>query len=263
VATHEGEHRGYDYLVGADGTASTVRRCLDRPFARDDLILALDYHFDDPRCPPQVALQFLGDGMGYLWLFASREYASAGIGVPATGARVTDLATRVEAFLQTVAPSLDPGTSRKTRWVIPYCRRGFEERYRLQGDGWALIGDAAGLADPMSGEGIYYALKSARLLAEGFLFDRPEDYGGAVERVLRAELAKADGIASDYFRPRILNPLVRVAGWSPSLADFLAGYLTGAASYQTARRDLGRRMGTILGEVVRAPFGGGSGKQFP
>lgn len=40
---------------------------------------------------------------------------------------------------------------------------------KATGDGWALIGDAAGFADPITGEGIYYALKSADLLAGALL----------------------------------------------------------------------------------------------
>jgi flavin-dependent dehydrogenase len=40
---------------------------------------------------------------------------------------------------------------------------------RLEGDGWALAGDAAGLTDPVTGEGLYFALRSGELLAEAVL----------------------------------------------------------------------------------------------
>ena len=36
----------------------------------------------------------------------------------------------------------------------------------IAGERWALVGDAAALADPITGEGIYYALRSAVLLAD-------------------------------------------------------------------------------------------------
>src|SRR5205823_856251 len=45
---------------------------------------------------------------------------------------------------------------------------------RASGEGWALLGDAAGFADPVTGEGIYYALRSAELFAEAFLRGAPE-----------------------------------------------------------------------------------------
>jgi len=40
---------------------------------------------------------------------------------------------------------------------------------RLEGDGWALAGDAAGLTDPLTGEGLYFALRSGELLADSIL----------------------------------------------------------------------------------------------
>ena len=36
----------------------------------------------------------------------------------------------------------------------------------IAGDRWALVGDAAGLTDPITGEGIYFAFRSAEILAE-------------------------------------------------------------------------------------------------
>src|SRR5205085_4388678 len=47
---------------------------------------------------------------------------------------------------------------------------------RACGVGWALVGDAAGFADPVTGEGINYALRSAELFAESYLAGCPLDY---------------------------------------------------------------------------------------
>src|ERR1041385_1184834 len=40
---------------------------------------------------------------------------------------------------------------------------------RACGEGWALLGDAAGFADPVTGEGISYAIRSAELFADAYL----------------------------------------------------------------------------------------------
>ena len=53
------------------------------------------------------------------------------------------------------------------------------------GDGWALIGDAAGFCDPITGEGIYYAFKSADLLADAL-----------VQAERRQALTKSNGSAA-------------------------------------------------------------------
>ena len=61
---------------------------------------------------------------------------------------------------------------------------------KVCGDDWALVGDAAGFADPVTGEGIYYALRSAQLLAECSLNGNlstyesrwRDDFGGELRR---------------------------------------------------------------------------------
>jgi len=57
---------------------------------------------------------------------------------------------------------------------------------RACGERWALLGDAAGFADPVTGEGIYYALRSAELFADVYLAGKPLDY----EQRWRADFGK-------------------------------------------------------------------------
>ena len=250
LESETGGEGGYTHLVGADGAVSMVRRSLDRPFARDALILAFDHHLDTPRLDPHVAIAFLGRGMGYIWAFVGERYASIGIGAPAATHRRGELEKGLRIFLDLHYPGQVAAGAEPVRWVIPLHRRGLLDRYRIQGDGWSLIGDAAGLADPLTGEGIYHALRSARLLAEAFLLDQPESYTAAVRRTLVPELDKGYAIAQDYFRPTILNLLVAGAKRSASLRHFLASYLTGEESYQVARTLLRRRRGAIVRELL-------------
>jgi flavin-dependent dehydrogenase len=254
-------YRGYDHLVGADGAVSTIRRAVDRPFAREDQILALDYHLPGGDSPPRVALEFLPGGLGYLWLFAARHYASVGIGLPALRTHAHSLKATLDDFLGREWPNAAIDRANVRRWVIPFHRKGFGTRYRIQGEGWSLVGDAAGLADPLTGEGIYYAVRSAELLADALAADRPADYGAAVELEMRPELSKAFGIGQDYFRERILDALVRGARRSPSLCAFLGEYLTGSADYRTARARLKRRGLRILGEFAWSLLGGGGRRE--
>ena len=54
---------------------------------------------------------------------------------------------------------------------------------RRHGPGWAAVGDAAGLINPMNGEGIDYGLESGMLLADLFLAD-PSGAPAAYDRLL-------------------------------------------------------------------------------
>ncbi|MGH9436159.1 MAG: NAD(P)/FAD-dependent oxidoreductase, partial [Terriglobia bacterium] len=66
-----------------------------------------------------------------------------------------------------ILPSLGP-----TRW----------HEMPLSGDGWAILGDAGGLVDPLTGEGIYFAMRSAEILANSLLGDCPQAYAYNVWR---------------------------------------------------------------------------------
>jgi flavin-dependent dehydrogenase len=59
------------------------------------------------------------------------------------------------------------------------------------GDDWALLGDAAGFADPVTGEGIYYALRSAELFADAYLRGAPLSYERTWRADFGAELRRA------------------------------------------------------------------------
>ena len=59
------------------------------------------------------------------------------------------------------------------------------------GEDWALLGDAAGFADPVTGEGIYYASCSAELLAQAYLSGDLSSYEGKWRADFGAELRRA------------------------------------------------------------------------
>jgi len=60
----------------------------------------------------------------------------------------------------------------------------------MVGADWALLGDAAGFADPVTGEGIYYAIRSGELFADAYLNGDMasyqtrcmDDFGGELKR---------------------------------------------------------------------------------
>jgi menaquinone-9 beta-reductase len=99
---------------------------------------------------------------------------------------------------------------------------------RAAGPGWLLIGDAAGFIDPFTGEGIYRALRSARLAAEAL----GEWDGRVAHRYLaarRAAFASKDAltwlIQGMLAAPPLLSYAVRRLERRPRLAAVLGGAL--------------------------------------
>lgn len=70
---------------------------------------------------------------------------------------------------------------------------------RACGEKWALLGDAAGFADPVTGEGIYYALRSAELFAEAYLAGKPLDYEQRWRKDFGRELQRASQMRRKFY----------------------------------------------------------------
>jgi flavin-dependent dehydrogenase len=93
-----------------------------------------------------------------------------------------------------------------------------------------LLGDAAGLVDPLTREGIYYALLSGRKCAEAILRDTGRA-GAIYEEELRQEvypeLARAAALTSGFFAPRfsqlLIDALRRHEGVRQVFVDLIAG----------------------------------------
>ena len=85
-----------------------------------------------------------------------------------------------------------------------------------------LIGDAAGLIDPFTGEGIYYALLSAQIAADTILSDVPtcSDYRRRMERVI-ATITENCQVRDELYTPSILNSAIVSLGGVPKYGEVL------------------------------------------
>src|SRR6185369_13152391 len=60
---------------------------------------------------------------------------------------------------------------------------------RVSGEGWLAVGDAAGLVDPITGEGLYYAIRSGDLAAQAVLAQNDDAAETYYRRLLRRDFA--------------------------------------------------------------------------
>jgi flavin-dependent dehydrogenase len=116
---------------------------------------------------------------------------------------------------------------------------------RVCGDGWALVGDAAGFADPVTGEGIYYALRSAELFAETFLAGRPASYGERCRADFVRELRRASEMRErfygEFFGAPFTSRMIDLARLLPGVRRTLRELVAGDEGYLTLKRTLARR----------------------
>jgi geranylgeranyl reductase family protein len=160
-------------VVGAGGHRCPVAGALGECSGREEVVIAQE---SETRLPA-ARVAALGDAWqapelyveadlkGYGWYFPKADVLNVGIGCVA--GPDTDLPRRREALLQALRGSgrLPPDLAIEPFRGHAYVVRRRAPR-RLAGDRFCLVGDAAGLARDLSGEGIGPAIRSGILAAE-------------------------------------------------------------------------------------------------
>ncbi len=234
-------------IVGADGVRSTVARLAGvvRP-ARLGRRIGLTFHVVDPRpaSPVRDARMVLADraycglapvpgGLLNVGIVLGGEAWQRRLAADGASRVVTDVLAAIPAapddeVAWATAERIDP-----IEGAAPLGHRVA----RRTGDGWLLVGDAAGFLDPLTGEGLHRALVSAALASaavDAHLDGQPralEAYDQAMARRFRAKNVVTLLVQGFVARPPLFRRVAR------RLAQ---------------REDLRETMGLVMGDLVPA-----------
>ncbi len=244
------------FVVGADGANSLVRRRLARALPRDQISIATGY-FVHGRTSDAIALEFTSDPPGYLWSFPRPTHLAVGICAQAD-AGIGSAALRARAAAWMAATGLAEGASLEPyAWPIPSLTAAGLAANQVSGPGWCLVGDAAGLVDPITREGIYFALESAEFAADALTRTRAPEaaYAAAVSDVITPELARAARLKAGFFRPAFTALLLDALRESPAIRRVMADLIAGRQPYRGLALRLARTMevGLALRALVIVP----------
>jgi len=163
IKTEKKLHKA-DILIGADGVNSIVRRALLGPFRKEDLCFCYGCFTGVSKELKKLEgiMKFYKGMMGYAWLFPRSADCSIGIGTAVEHHKRARV--ELEIFIKKYAKK----ARILSRWgaLIPSPRTTRFFRQAASGNDWILIGDAAGHVNPVTGEGILYALWSASLACQ-------------------------------------------------------------------------------------------------
>jgi flavin-dependent dehydrogenase len=219
----------FDVIVGADGASSLVRRTFLGLPERSRLWMAGGWiaEGDAP-----MLVRFTPGLPGYLWVFPREGHVEVGIGAPLGVVPTRDLFARLDAEAERDFPHLAPPRRALQAHVIPCPDEDPESIRQIAGPRWALVGDAAALADPVTGEGIQYALRSARILSRTLLEEgRPGRYPRRVLDDFGRDLLHAARWRPRFFSPGFPTRVVRYAARSAAVRRVLADLVLGEQSY--------------------------------
>ncbi len=245
VTTRSGEYEAA-VLVGADGAGSVVRRDLAGRFRPGDVALTVGYNAPpaDSKSMSAVEIEFPAGLTGYVWAFPRTDHVNFGVINRLNERPAAELKTLLHDFMDRYYGGRRPDGAEFYGAKVPMLAHGSWREVRATGDAWGLIGDAAGFVDPITGEGIYFAIRSAELFAACFAqgtglpgYERAwfDDFG--------EDLEVASKYLDRFYRGTFLGaPVIdRAVGFSARHAGFrrvMARALGGEQSYLTLKRDL-------------------------
>lgn len=182
-----------DFCVVATGARNPLRN-LGTQLTAQDTMSALGYYV--PGDQAQIDIQFLPHLEGYIWVFPRCGHLS--VGICGKGEPAASLRKRLESYMAQKGLSWKGATFYSH--LLPSLETAAWKKNRVAGEGWMAVGDAAGLVDPITGEGLYYALRSADLAARALL----SELGGLAEKLQTyRRLLRRDFVADLEFGSRL------------------------------------------------------------
>ena len=215
LKTDSGSEWTGKFLVAADGANSGIAKKLAGQLQPSDMEVAFGYRAPLPaNNNAATVVAFLPAWVGYAWAFPRPDHISFGIAttqdtfehgpldqllwqfmtgyyLQCEGQKVNFWQTKTDTSERTHIEDHLRATAERYAARIPGLSAKTWDSRTVSGDDWALLGDAAGFADPVTGEGIYYALRSAELFAEAYLSGAPQTYEKNWRKDFGAELRRA------------------------------------------------------------------------
>ncbi len=245
---------GAEHTAGFVVLAAGARNTLlpdTRPLRPNDLEMTLGYFA--PAHADAIRVKFLRRFEGYLWLFPRCDHLSVGICGSMARHTSQELRQHLHEFMR--GEGIGTAGARFYSHVLPSPQKQTLRTRRVVGKNWALVGDAAAWVDPITGEGLYYALRSGDLLAQSLAAGTPQGYPARVRAAFSADLEFATRIARRFYRGRFLGGavatrMIQFVERSATFRQLMADVFSGAQDYRSLKRRLWAQFGVTLSEVL-------------
>ncbi len=247
-----------DFCVVATGARNSLRD-VGTQWGTTDTMSALGYYV--PASQDRIDIQFLPKLEGYIWVFPRCGHLSVGIcgkGEPAHALRA-----RLETYM--AERSISAKGAKFYSHMLPSLETSGWRKNRVAGEGWLAVGDSAGLVDPITGEGLYYAMRSGDLAGQMVLNDahgfaeKAVAYRDLLRHEFVQDLTFAATLAKRVFTGRFLfravpQRMVEFTMRSERFRDLMQDLFAGTQSYLGLRQRLLKNLNGTLREVTMTFF---------
>ena len=239
-----------DFLVVAAGARNQFLPGT-RPLSRDELEMTQGYFV--PQTSEEIIIKFLPDFEGYIWSFPRADHLSFGICGSMASHTSNELRSHLREFA--AAEQIDTENTRFYSHVLPSPKERTLSDRAVVGRAWALCGDAAAWVDPLTGEGLFYAMRSGEILGRSIAEGCPEKYAARVRASFSLELEFAARIVRRFERESFLGTAVttRMVQFLQRNAVFrqlLSDLFCGTQDYTTLKQRVLNHLGGTLSQFV-------------
>jgi flavin-dependent dehydrogenase len=246
----DGQWRRADFLVVAAGARNQFLPGT-RPLSADELEMTQGYFV--PQTSEEIVIKFLPDFEGYIWSFPRADHLSLGICGSMASHTSNELRSHLREFA--AAERIDTENARFYSHVLPSPKERTLSDRAVVGKAWALCGDAAAWVDPLTGEGLFYAMRSGEILGRSIAEGCPEKYPARVRASFSLELEFAARIVRRFYRGSFLGTAVttRMVQFLQRNAVFrqlLSDLFCGTQDYTTLKQRVLKHLGGTLSQFV-------------
>lgn len=243
-----------DVCIVATGARNPFRS-FGTEWTAADTMTALGYFV--PVKQAHVDIQFLPQLEGYIWIFPRCGHLS--VGICGKGESAQNLRGRLERYMSDKGIAIKDATF--YGHMLPSLEAPGWKKNRLAGDGWLAVGDAGGLVDPITGEGLYYAMRSGDLASKLILDGQhaSSDHAEIYHRWLRhdfiddlefgASLAKRLFLGKFMFRGAT-SRMVEYIRKSPRFHELVQDLFAGTQNYLDLKDRFLKTLNVTLQEIL-------------
>ena len=245
-----GEYEG-DFVVLASGARNSFHKQFRPTLGPENFVVAVGYYI--PAAGQTVRVKFVKDLHGYIWIFPRTDHFSAGICGRMQGKSTAELRQILETYLSDIELSIQ--NAQFYAHIIPSLSMDTLRKMKFAGEGWAMIGDAAGFVDAITGEGLYYALRSAELCAQSLLNDAAEKYPAMVQSDFLFELELASRIANRFYSGEwmggnVIERMLQLTARSSTFRDLMRDLFAGSQEYANLKQRVYCSLPRIAAEAL-------------